>query len=303
MSAIAEPSWPPAAVTQPSRAGFSGAVRGELLKLAGFRPAWAMLGVGVLLFAALVLIGGGDERRPAWHHDHLAVARLVLDMLMACFQAGSGVVLLVLAAWLVGVEHSAGTIRVLLARGTGRLRLLLAKLTALGLVGLVLVAGYSAASLVGLATMAAAWGDRPTAIFSLPGIFWHEAAMDAAAASVSAAAAILVGVGASTLGRSLAFGLAAALAFYPADTAGVLVARLLNELTHWHGWLAAGTYLLGPNLNVLAARLQPERAVTIPWALPPVAVSGAHTGLVIGAWLVALAAVSAVISRRRDVQD
>jgi hypothetical protein len=303
MSAVAERSWPPAGVTRPPRARFSGTVRGELLKLAGFRPAWAMLGAGVLLFGAVVLIGGGDERRPAWHHDHLAVARLVLDVLMASFQAGSGVVLLVLAAWLVGVEHSAGTIRVLLARGTGRLRLLLAKLTALGLVGLVLVAGYSAASLAGLAAMAVAWGDRPAAIFSLPGIFWHEAAMDAGAASVSAAAAILVGAGASTLGRSLAFGLAAALAFYPADSVAVLVARLLDHLTHWHGWLAAGTYLLGPNLNVLAARLQPERAVAIPWVLPPVAVNGAHVSLVIGAWLLALAGVSAIITRRRDVQD
>jgi len=262
-----------------------------------------MLGAGLLCFAALVLVGGGDERRPAWRHDHLALARLILDMLMASFQAGSGVILLVLASWLVGMEHSAGTIRVLLARGAGRLRLFFAKLTALGLVGLLLIIGYAAASVAGLAVMAVAWGDQAPAVLTLPGRFWHEAAMDVAAASVSVAAAILLGVTASILGRSLAFGLAAAMAFYPADTFAVLILRLLNQLTHWHGWLDASTFFLGPNLNVVAAKLQPERAVAVPWVLPPVEVSDAHVAMVIGGWLSAFLAVGLLLTWRRDVLD
>ncbi len=53
------------------------------------------------------------------------------------------------------------------------------------------------------------------------------------------------------LGRSLAFGVGAALAFFPADNFITITLGLVNALTRQHVWLEASAYLLGPNLNVL----------------------------------------------------
>src|SRR5262249_59351907 len=102
-----------------------------------------MGGLAVFFFA---VIGGAlptaDNIRHTLEKTPSSFMFSMYDAYLAIFDVGSGIFLLVVSARLVGMEYSGGTIRVLLARGTGRVRLLLAKLTALVLLGLVLLAGF-----------------------------------------------------------------------------------------------------------------------------------------------------------------
>jgi len=131
------------ALRQP-RPSFPGAVRGELLKASRQRTTWVMLGGALLLFCvfALALLSTDQIKNGLRQNPQQWFYRL-LDILLTLFDTGSGIFLLVVSARLVGMEYSGGTLRVLLARGTGRLRLLAAKVTALALAALGLLAGFA----------------------------------------------------------------------------------------------------------------------------------------------------------------
>ena len=105
------------------------------------------------------------------------------------------------------------------------------------------------------------------------------------------------------LGRSVAFGVAVGLALFPADNFVAVVLRLLSALTGWHAWLDASAYLLGPSLNVLPALMETDHRARPAFATPLVHVDATHAWLVVGAWALAMAAASVVLTRRRDVLE
>jgi ABC-type hemin transport system ATPase subunit len=84
-------------------------------------------------------------------------------------------------------------------------------------------------------------------------------------------------------------------------TIRMALGRLLNALTGQRLWLELSAYLLGPNLSNLPAVLETDRVARIAFAAPLVPVDATHAWLVIGAWLAGLAALSIVLTRRRDV--
>ncbi|TMF39913.1 MAG: hypothetical protein E6I30_02320 [Chloroflexi bacterium] len=133
------------------------------------------------------------------------------------FQIGSGIFLLIFGARLIAMEYSSGTIRILYARGTGRLRLLLAKLFTLALVGIVLFAGYVLVVGAILALIILSLSGNFEGISQISNAFWSDLGRWAAVQGISMGMAILLAAAASALGRSLAFAIAASLAFYPAD--------------------------------------------------------------------------------------
>ncbi|HKF77980.1 MAG TPA: hypothetical protein VKF59_17690, partial [Candidatus Dormibacteraeota bacterium] len=223
------------------------------------------------------------------------------DVYLAMFDTGAGIFLLIATARLVGMEYSGGTIRVLLARGAGRLRLLLAKLTALALLAVTLLAGYLA--LVGAVVYATvvAWEGSFTKIGSLPATAWHDLGLNVLVALASAAVCILLGAAAAVLGRSLAFGVVGALALFPLNSFATYAMLLLNALTGQRFWLDVTAYLLGPNLDVLPVAMQHDHLAHAVFAVPLVAVDATHAWLVVGAWAAAFTAVSAALTWRRDV--
>jgi len=240
-----------AAAASALRPRFLGALRGELLKLRRQRALWVMLGIAILLF--LIVVGAfvsTAQTRMLLHQSPLAWFYLLLNVFLSVFDAGAGILLLIVSARLVGMEYSAGTIRVLLGRGTGRLQLLLAKLTALALLGVALLAVYALATAVVMYAMAVGWEGSASPITSLPSAAWHNLLINFAIALISIGTNILIGTTAAVLGRSLAFGLGAALAFYPADNFGTIIFSLLSRLTGQHFWQTITAYLLGPNFNV-----------------------------------------------------
>jgi ABC-2 type transport system permease protein len=113
--------------------------------------------------------------------------------------------------------------------------------------------------------------------------------------------AILIGTAAAVLGRSQAFGIGAALVFFPIDNFAVFVLGLLNAVTHQHVWLDTSAYLLGANLNALPVVLQKDHTAHTPFASPLVPVDATHAWLVVGAWALLFAALSVTLTWRRDV--
>jgi ABC-type transport system involved in multi-copper enzyme maturation permease subunit len=277
-------------------------VGAEALKIRRQGMLWAMLGVAVLFF--LVVTGAFSQAgnfRQTLEKDPTMFFSNQYEIFATLFDTGSGIFLLILSARLVGMEYSAGTIRVLLARGAGRLRLLLAKLTALALVGLALLVGFLALTLGFLSLLVLSWEGSLTRLTSLPPAMRADLGIVLLIALVSVAVSILIGTTAAVVGRSLAFAIGAALILFPADNFAVVVMRLLYFLTGWHFWLDATTFLLGPSLNVLPIVMESDHLARAAFAVPLVTVSAAHAWLVVGAWAVALAATATALTWRRDV--
>jgi ABC-2 type transport system permease protein len=306
LNAIAEPSAtrsaaPRTALREP-RPAFLGSVGSELLKLTRQGMLWAMLAVAVLFFAVLTAaMLGADSVRTQLHQHPDAFLFTLYDVYIAVFDAGSGILLLIASARLVGMEYTNGTIRVLLARGAGRTRLLLAKLTALAVVAVLLLAGFLALTTATLYAVVTAWEGSFSKIASLPSAAWTDLGILVLIALTSMGVCILIGATAAVAGRSIAFGIGAALALFPIDNIGPTVLTLLQTVTRWHGWLDVSAYLLGPNLNALPRLMETDHAARAAFATPLVTVDATHAWLVVGAWSLALAAVAFGLMRRRDV--
>ncbi len=286
------------------RPSFLGAVGGEVVKLRGQRSIWAILGLSILFFALLSLaLLSTDRLKHDLTADPAGFLFSLMDIYLAIFETGCGILLLLVSARLVGMEYSGGTIRVLLARGGGRLRILLAKLAALAILGVAVLAGYLL--LVGATVLLAVHASTGNlnALSNFPPAVWTDIAINGGLALVSIGAAILIGATAAVLGRSLAFAIGAALAFYPADNVIPVLARLMHAVTGWQFWPDMTTLLLGPNLNALPPLLQTDHHARAAFQVPLEPVTAAHAWLVIGAWLGAMLVLSAVLTRLRDVQQ
>jgi ABC-2 type transport system permease protein len=137
-----------------------------------------------------------------------------------------------------------------------------------------------------------------SSIANLPSA-WHDLGLNVVLALISIGVNILLGTAAGVVGRSLAFGLGAALAFYPADNFGTIVLSLLNRLTNQHIWENISAYLLGPNLNMLQPLMLPGQRAA--FAEPLIKVDLTHSLAVVAVYAAILLAASMILTRRRDV--
>jgi ABC-2 type transport system permease protein len=286
------------------RPSFFGAVRGELLKLTRQRSLWVMLVAGALLFGFVSLaIFSTDNIRTGLKSAPLVTYYNFLDVFGTLFNTGSGIVLLITASRLFGMEYSSGTIRILLARGTGRIQLYVAKLAALALLGLILLAGFLAVAFGMIYAFAISVTGSFSSLATLPAIAYTNLEVTVLVGLISIGVSILLGSTAAILGRSLSFGIAAAMAFFPADNFGTIILGLMARITHIDTWNKVTAYLLGPNLNLLASKLEPGRQVRPAFATPNVAVSGEHVWIVVGVYTAVFLIASIVLLLRRDVLE
>ncbi|TMC10057.1 MAG: hypothetical protein E6J29_12430 [Chloroflexi bacterium] len=283
---------------------FLGVVRGELLKLSRQRALWALLAGGTLLLVvtglALLTTGDLETRYKASHESFFANT---FDILGALFNTGSGIVLLLSAARLFGMEYSGGTIRILLARGVGRLQLYLAKLVALAVLGAGLLVGFTAIAGAMIAIAIQSWTGSIGGLTSLPPVSVELLKVILLVALVSVGVTVLLGSTAAILGRSLSFGMAVAMGFFPADNFGTLILFILQRVTHNDAILKVSAYLLGPNLNVLVSLLEPGLKLRPIFASPLVTVSAAHAWTVVGVYSAVFLAGSVLLLVRRDVLE
>ena len=273
-----------------------------MIKLRGQGSLWAMFGLALLFFAVLSLaLFQADQLKRQLLESPAGFVSNLMDVYLTIFDTGSGILLLLVSARLVGMEYSGGTIRILLARGGGRLRILLAKVAALYALGVLMLAAFTGLVIGSIWLAVRHWGLSTEVLTTLPAQVRTDVGINLEVAMLSMAVAILLGATAAVVGRSTAFAIGVAMAFYPADNLLTLLLNLVHSLTGWHVLLDISTVLLGPNLSVLPVLLQTDHRAHAAFAVPLVPVSSGHALAVVAAWSLALVIVSAVLTRRRDV--
>jgi ABC-2 type transport system permease protein len=287
------------------RPRFFGTVRGEALKVSRQLSFWLMLAGAVVLMAIVTLaITSASNIQDQLKTDPTAWAYGARDIFGTIFQIGSGIFLLIVGSRLFAMEYSSGTIRIIYARGTGRLRLLLAKMLTLAIIGILLLAGYLVVAGGVLALLVNAWTGSLAPLQHLPREFWQDLEMWAVVQGMSIGIVILMAAAAAGIGRSLAFAMAASLAFFPVDNFSVILESLASRITKQdHPWLNISQYQLGPNLNIVLNLIEPGHHARGAFATPLVPVDATHALVVIGAFAVAFAAIAIVRTVRPDVLE
>jgi ABC-2 type transport system permease protein len=303
MSTVSAPAGAlPAVPFRPGRPSFAGAVASELLKLRRQALTWVLL-AGVVLITALAqgifLFSAGS--RDALRQSPSAFYFTYLTTVQQVFAITVGTFLLIASARLVSMEYGSGTIRIVLARGTGRLALLGSQLLALALAGLVLLAVSAAVGAAVLLGAVAAWHGSLAPITSLPAVAWRDTWINVLMALLSIGVCVLLGTAAAVVGRSVAFGVGVAMAFFPADNFGTLVLALIFRLTHQDLWPKLSMYLLGPNLNQLPAALQADHVLRRGFATPLQPVDATHGWAVVAVYAFVFLAAAVGLTWRRDV--
>ncbi len=301
------------------RTVFLGLLRGELRKIIHLRITWVALSVVTLfIVGAQLLLISGPKNSLALQRAPLDAFYQVLEGDVALVRIFSGIFMLILGAHVVGLEYQYGTIRVLLARGVGRLQLLGAKVTALALVGLAVMLLESLIELAfawGL-TLALADGSQPWRVLGAE--FQADVRFSLAYLALNMAVTLLLSVAASVFGRSLAFGLAVGLCWFAVDSLLTIPLTMLARFTHSDFWPNLSGVLLGPLLNRLPDFLAPPYHVTVqgprgPETLaralsgfgpaPLVPVPGGQALLIISLYTAMFVTIAVVLTWRREVME
>ena len=284
---------------------FFGTLRGETLKVSRQLSFWLMLAGALVLLAVITLaVASAQNIQDQLKANPTAFAYGARDVFGTVFQIGSGIFLLIVGSRLFAMEYSSGTIRIIYARGTGRIRLLLAKMLILAIIGAALLVGYLVISGAILAMLANAWTGSIAPFQNLPAEFWADLRMWVVVQGMSMGIAILMAAAAAGIGRSLAFAMAASLAFFPVDNFTVILEALGARITrHDHPWLNISQYQLGPNLNVVLNLIEPGHHARGAFATPLLPVDGTHALVVIGAFALAFAVIAVVRTVRPDVLE
>ena len=284
-----------------------GLLRGELRKIIHLRITWVMAVVmTVMVIGSQLILISGPKNVSDMRSAPLQSYYQALEGDIAIVRVLSGIFILVLAAHVVGLEYQYGTIRVLLARGVGRLHLLGAKVAALALVGLALTA------LEVLIELAFAWGlslalaDGGQPWRALGATYWANLRLYLAYLVLNLVVSLLLSVAASVVGRSLAFGLAVGLSWFAVDNLLTIPLSLLAQVTHNDFWPNLSGALLGPLLNRLPdSILAPDHSISVGGfgPQPLVAVPASHALLVIGVYAAIFLAVAISLTWRRETLD
>ena len=298
-----------AGATMAAKPSFVGLVRGEFFKISRQRITWFMLLVlaGLVCFPYVIGLSRGGIK------DYIAQAPLDViyrDMAQGFFvlRVFSGAFLVLVTARLIGMEYSGGTIRVLLARGVGRIQLLSAKLLTLALVALAVFAGGAILDLVMTVASLQLVAGNLDALKSVDATFWSDTRLMGTTVLISMGVTILMAAAVTTVARSLAGGMSAGLAWFPADNIGLILFYLAFSLTKSDFWTLATGDLLGPNINVMADLLMSSHAHKLEigfgrFNAPYVPVTAGHTLLVTAIYAAVFVVVAFGMTGWRDVTE
>lgn len=287
------------------RPSFIGLVRGELFKVVRQWTPWIalVLLLGIILLPYLLMFTMSDQKElinapgAPYFYNRAAIG-------LALLRAFGGITLLIITARVIGQEYSLGTIRIVLARGVGRVQLLLAKMVALAIWAIFIVlAGLIETVLLTSLQVLVATGSL-NALTSLPASVWHDMGIYLLAILISMGVTILMASALSVVFHSLAGALSSSIAWFPIDNMLVIMLLLMSRLTTNDFWLNVTAYLLGPNLNAMAGVLAHQDSSV--WAFgfgPEVAVDSTHTLMVALVYALIFAVVAIGITWKRDVKE
>jgi len=269
--------------------GHASLVRAELFRIARQRSNWLLPLVplaGLVILVALTATSYGLTSTNG--KTVLSLARDLTDTASLVLAMTLGAPLLLIAARAAAHDHHYGTVRLLVGGGAGRGRLVAAKLTAAGAIALAALAVGVACAAVAVALGSPSLAGR---MMSLPQTYWHELLLDVFSVAVSLGCCVILGTFTSTVSRSLAAGLTAAMVWLPAEQALTGVLAFLAGTAHADVFATATGWLLAPNLDHLTQALQPWRSTVEfgarpvgPGPLPAGPVGAEQCLIVISAW-------------------
>jgi ABC-2 type transport system permease protein len=286
------------------RPRFMGTVRGEVIKVSRQLSFWLMMVAGLVVIGVITLaVTSSQGIQTQLTSDPTGWAYGALDVFGTVFQIGSGIFLLIVGSRLIGMEYS-GTIRILYARGTGRLHLLLAKMLTLAVIGVIALAAYALVVGAIIALLISSWTGGLDPVQHISTAFWSDLGRWALVQGMSMGIAILLAAAAAGIGRGFAFAIAASLAFFPADNFSVILELLASRATrHDHPWLDISQYQLGANLNTVLNLMEAAHRARAAFATPLTPVDLTHALVVIGAFAVGFAAIAIFRAVRPDVLE
>ncbi len=286
---------------------FVGVLGGELFKLMRQRLNWLLLlmlagTTSIYYLFALGIRGVKDDLLT----DPLGSYVSLMSRELTIIRGFIGIFLMIATARMVGLEYQEGTIRVLLARGVGRVQLLGAKLLAMAITALVVFTGCLAlATGLALALTAIITGNL-TPFQSLTSEFWQDTGLYIVTVLISMGVTILMATAVTVVSRSLSFGLGAALSYFAADTFLVPILGLVATATGNDFWTNITGYFLGPELNLMPQVVVPRFRgfpLTTLGFQPGVHYDATHALLTALAYAVVFLGVSVVLTWRKDVLE
>ncbi len=296
----------PATGAQPAPK-FFGVLWAEIFKMSRQPVNWLMA-AGVLAMVALpwVFLPTTPGIKEGLLTDPLHAQFIQMGRSLGVLRIFGGLFLIVLTARVFGLDYQQGTIRIILARGVGRLQLLGAKLLTVALAALALLAAGVLADWLYAVVFTGAAAGNLNSFSALTPAFWLDARLYILTIAISMGATILMATAATTFGRSLSFGLAAGLSFFPADNILSTMLTLLAQVVNNNFWSNLTGYLLGPNLNTLAATwIAPLAGARVfsPGTQPAVNYDVTHLLMVTLIYSAVFAAAAVVLTWKRDVME
>jgi ABC-2 type transport system permease protein len=259
-----------------NRPPFLGMVQAELGKIIRWRAIWfALLGIGLLMLLLNALTyfvtlynltntqgfgGGRGNEPPPPLPPAEAIPYTMMTTLLDAARQYSGLVIAILAVMLVAAEFQYGTIRIVLGRGVGRIRLLVAKISALLIAGLIALAVILALNFVELTIVAAAMGKSDAVFGHIPSYLWSDAGLYLLTILYNLVVTMLFAVFVTVLSRSLAVGLVVALVYFFVESIVAAILQGVGGATNNKIWSDIPNYFLGNNLSQLAPAALPTHA-------------------------------------------
>jgi len=284
---------------------FPGLVRGELLKISRQWLTWIMLALLIAgtIFSHLLTFSISNTKANI-SQAPLHFLYNEMEVSLSILRIFGGIFIIIMTAYLIGIEYQYGTIRIVLARGVGRLQLLFAKLLTLVLIMLALVGGLILLNALMICLVISLISGNLQALNAITPAFWSNTGLYLLTVLISMGTSILMSAAMSAIGRSLSIGMSASLAWFPVDNMGMLFMLLAARLTHNDFWNQITTYFLGPNLNVMPIVLLPAQLKANSIGIPPLApIDGLHTLWIALAYALVFAAIAIVLTWKRDVKE
>jgi hypothetical protein len=194
-------------------------------------------------------------------------------------------------------------------------QLLGAKLLAVALAGVGLLTCGIVLNLLGALLAVRVVGGNLAPFKALSHAYWTDGGTFVLTVLVSMGVSILLAAALTIVTRSLSFGLAGALGWFAVDNVVLpIVLEIAYHLTNGQIWMQVGSYLLGPELNLMPAVVVPSLTIMgktgsapIPaftlGTVPPLTYDGRHALMVALVYGMIFAAAAALTLWRRDVLE
>jgi ABC-2 type transport system permease protein len=291
-----------------ARPSFIGLIGGELFKIRRMASTWIIfvlmlcftVAPNVLLLLVKNPIADGFSSSSSAVQLHSFYNLVSADFFT--LRVLIGFFVMIITANVIGREYQLGTVRVLLARGIGRVQLLLAKLSAIAIVALLTSAVWLLVIALLIVLTPLTKTGNLNAFQALDSTFWNDIWLYILTILVSIGASILMATTMCSLGRSLSTGMTASVLWFPVDNIAILVMAVAFSITKNDFWQQVTAYLLGPNLNIMLKAIL-DKFTGMGGFLPLTSVDGTHTLLVTLVYSLIFIVVSLFLTWKRDVKE